>query len=141
MTFCAHTAEDENGRRLPETQWQLLKDHLSNVAVLAKRLAMPVRLEREAELAEKPRSQKHLTATEYRETQRYSVNLYQTEFFDAQAKGYLYQSAKDWDFWVWNPDYDNDLGLGHEHTDLAGYELAMGVLLGALCSSGQNVSP
>jgi CRISPR-associated endonuclease/helicase Cas3 len=64
-------------------------------------------------LAEKLRQQKHLTAVECREAQRFSVNLYQSEFFDAQAKGYLYQPAKDWDFWVWNSDYDPDLGLGH----------------------------
>ena len=62
------------------------------------------------ELAEKLHRQKHLTAEECREAQRFSVNLYQSQFFDAQAKGYIYQPAKDWDFWVWNSDYDNDLG-------------------------------
>jgi CRISPR-associated endonuclease/helicase Cas3 len=65
------------------------------------------------ELAEKLHRQKHLTAVECREAQRFSVNLYQNEFFDAQAKGYIYQPTKDWDFWVWNSDYDEDLGLGH----------------------------
>lgn len=65
------------------------------------------------ELAEKLHRQKHLTAAECREAQRFSVNLYQSEFFDAQANGYIYQPTKDWDFWVWNSDYDPDLGLGH----------------------------
>ena len=27
--------------------------------------------------------------------------------------GYIYQPAEDWNFWVWNSDYDEDLGLGH----------------------------
>jgi CRISPR-associated endonuclease/helicase Cas3 len=64
-------------------------------------------------LAEKLHREKHLTAADCREAQRYSVNLYQAEFFDAQAKGYIYQPTKDWDFWVWNSDYDENLGLGH----------------------------
>jgi hypothetical protein len=41
------------------------------------------------------------------------VNLYQSEFFTAQARGYVYQPAEDWNFWVWNSDYNDDLGLGH----------------------------
>ncbi len=72
---------------------------------------------RGAELAEKLQRQKHMTAVECREAQRFSVNLYQSEFFDAQAKGYIYQPTKDWDFWVWNSDYDEDLGLGHVGLD------------------------
>lgn len=65
------------------------------------------------ELAEKLSLQRHLTSAECREAQRFSVNLYQSEFDDAQVKGYVYQPTKDWDFWVWNSDYDPDLGLGH----------------------------
>ncbi|HZM04841.1 MAG TPA: CRISPR-associated helicase Cas3', partial [Candidatus Saccharimonadales bacterium] len=65
------------------------------------------------ELAEKLRREKHLTAAECRDAQRYSVNLYQSEFCDAQAKGYIYEPAKDWNFWVWNSDYDGNLGVGH----------------------------
>ena len=49
------------------------------------------------ELAEKLHRQKHLTAAECREAQRFSVNLYQSEFFDAQANGYIYQPEQDWD--------------------------------------------
>jgi hypothetical protein len=41
------------------------------------------------------------------------VNIYQSEFFTAQNRGYVYQPAEDWDFWVWNSDYNDDLGLGH----------------------------
>lgn len=72
-----------------------------------------VKWKRGAELADNLRTQKHLTAAECREAQRYSVNLYQSEFFDAQAKGYIYQPAEGWNFWVWNSDYDDNLGLGH----------------------------
>lgn len=75
--------------------------------------AVLVKWKRGAELAEKLRLEKHLTASECRQAQRFSVNLYQSEFFDAQARGYIYQPAKDWDFWVWNSEYDEHLGLGH----------------------------
>ncbi len=75
--------------------------------------AVLVKWERGEALAEKLKLQQHLTAAECREAQRFSVNLYQSQFADAQAKGYVYQPAKDWDFWVWNSDYDPDLGLGH----------------------------
>jgi len=75
--------------------------------------AVLVKWNRGTELAEKLEKQKHLTAAECREAQRYSVNLYQTEFFNAQASGYIYQPAEDWNFGVWNSDYDSDLGLGH----------------------------
>jgi len=53
MTFYAHTAEDEQGRPLPESsgQWQPLRTHLRNVASLAKRFAAPLNFENEAELA------------------------------------------------------------------------------------------
>jgi len=66
-----------------------------------------------AELGEKLRLQKHFTSADCREAQRFSVNLYQGEFFEAQASGYLYQPAENWDFWIWNSDYDDDLGVGH----------------------------
>jgi len=79
--------------------------------------AVLVKWKRGGELAEKLRLEKHLTAAECREAQRYSVNLYQSEFFDAQAKGYIYQPAEDWNFWVWNSDYDPNLGLGHVELD------------------------
>jgi CRISPR-associated endonuclease/helicase Cas3 len=66
-----------------------------------------------AQLAEKLQQSKHLTAAECREAQRYSVNLYLPVFDEARIKGYVYQPAEDWEFWVWNSDYNEDYGLGH----------------------------
>lgn len=51
MTFYAHTAEDTDGNRLPEREWQPLHEHLRNVAALARRFAEPLGLGPEAELA------------------------------------------------------------------------------------------
>jgi CRISPR-associated endonuclease/helicase Cas3 len=51
MTFYAHTADDENGKRRPESAWQSLRQHLLNVADLAKKFAVPLGLCAEAELA------------------------------------------------------------------------------------------
>jgi CRISPR-associated endonuclease/helicase Cas3 len=75
--------------------------------------AVLVKWKRGERIADKLQHQKYLTASECREAQRYSVNLYQDEFFDAQEKGYMYQPAEDWNFWVWNSDYDENFGLGH----------------------------
>jgi CRISPR-associated endonuclease/helicase Cas3 len=82
-------------------------------AVLVKKWTDKDGRNRGSELVEKLAREKHLTSAECREAQRYSVNLYQGEFFDAQAKGYIYQPAKDWNFWVWNSEYDENFGLGH----------------------------
>src|ERR1041385_737353 len=51
MMFYAHTAENGNGKRLPKSAWQLLKDHLSQVAELARDFAGPAALGTEAFLA------------------------------------------------------------------------------------------
>ena len=51
MTYYGHTADDKDGRRLPECHWQLLREHLLNVARLAKKFARPLGLDPEAELA------------------------------------------------------------------------------------------
>jgi CRISPR-associated endonuclease/helicase Cas3 len=83
--------------------------------------AMLVRWKRGAELTEKLHTQNHLTAAECREAQRFCVNLYQGEFFEALANGYTYQPAEAWNFWVWNSNYDEDLGLGH--VGLEGFNL------------------
>jgi CRISPR-associated endonuclease/helicase Cas3 len=72
-----------------------------------------VKWKRGAELAKKLEQQKYLTSAECREAQRFFVNLYQGEFFEAQSRGYIYQPAQDWDLWVWNSDYDEHLGIGH----------------------------
>ncbi len=49
--FYAHTAEGPDGKRLDETHWQLLGDHLRAVADLARDFARPLGLAEEAELA------------------------------------------------------------------------------------------
>ncbi|MFA6287426.1 MAG: CRISPR-associated helicase Cas3' [Opitutaceae bacterium] len=51
--YYAHTAEDEQGNRLPESsgQWQPLAEHLQNVAKLAAAFAKPFGAEPEAHLA------------------------------------------------------------------------------------------
>lgn len=52
MNFYAHTAEDDTGKRVDDqNHWQLLKDHLQAVSVLARSFAAPLGLETEAELA------------------------------------------------------------------------------------------
>lgn len=51
MTYYAHTAEDENGKRLPEAAWQKLSVHLQNVASLAAEFAKPFHAEDHARLA------------------------------------------------------------------------------------------
>lgn len=51
MTYYAHTVEGPNGNRAGVEQWQLLKDHLRNVASLARHFAEPLGLAEEAELA------------------------------------------------------------------------------------------
>jgi len=53
MNFYAHTAEDEQGKPLPEEsgKWQRLSVHLRSVANMAKKFAEPFAMATEAELA------------------------------------------------------------------------------------------
>ena len=53
MKYYAHTAEDENGKRLPESsgKWQALSTHLRNVAELAGHFAAPFHASEEASIA------------------------------------------------------------------------------------------
>jgi len=63
------------------------------------------------ELVAKLRREKHLGPEEWRRVQRFSVNLHMVEFIDAQAKGYIVEAIED--VWVWNSQYDDDLGACH----------------------------
>ena len=48
----------------------------------------------------------------------------------AQAKGYNYQPAKAWDFWVWNSDYDDyDLCLWDDSLRYDGGLNGCGIIL------------
>jgi CRISPR-associated endonuclease/helicase Cas3 len=51
VSYYAHTAEDYDGKPLPQTHWQPLAEHLRNVAAMAKQFAAPLGLAAEAELA------------------------------------------------------------------------------------------
>lgn len=51
MKYYAHTAEDCDGKPLPQMHWQPLVEHLRNVAAMAKQFAAPLGMAAEAELA------------------------------------------------------------------------------------------
>ena len=70
-----------------------------------------------AELYEKLKRQRHLTFAECRSAQRYSVNLYIGEFQKALAQGWIYQPVPEWELYVWNSNYDDDLGACHLRND------------------------
>jgi CRISPR-associated endonuclease/helicase Cas3 len=75
-----------------------------------------VQWKRGQELIKKLRQEKHLTTDEWRETQHYSVNLYeQGEFLDAKVKGYvtLALESKSVEKWFWAANYDEHLGACH----------------------------
>ncbi len=63
------------------------------------------------ELIAKLRREKHLSPNEWRQLQRFSINLYGAEFAQARAKGYIAQALED--VWYWNSNYDSDLGACH----------------------------
>jgi CRISPR-associated endonuclease/helicase Cas3 len=64
-------------------------------------------------LAEKLKREKHLTPDEWRRAQRYSVNLYEGEFQSALASEIVFRPADEVEFFVWNSNYDDDLGACH----------------------------
>ena len=70
-------------------------------------------------LVEKLHREKHLTTDECRRAQRFSINLYEGEFLQARANGWVYLPADGWNFYVWNSQYDDDIGAYHsEGNDL-----------------------
>jgi len=75
--------------------------------------AVLVQWEKGNELYEKLKTQHHLSAAECRIAQRYSVNLYMGEFQKALAQGWVYQPVPEWELYVWNSHYDDDLGACH----------------------------
>ena len=65
------------------------------------------------ELAAKLEKQRHLSRQECRELQRFSISLYEGEFQKERANGVIYQPAEKWEFYVWNGNYDEHLGMCH----------------------------
>lgn len=65
------------------------------------------------ELAEKLEKEKHLSYEECRRLQRLSISLHEGEFQKEQVKGVIYQPTEKWDFYLWNGNYDPDLGVCH----------------------------
>lgn len=66
-----------------------------------------------ADLIAKLQRERHLTGDECRRAQRFSVNLYESEFRKAQACGAVHQPVPDFDLWVWKCHYDPELGAIH----------------------------
>ncbi len=69
---------------------------------------------RGAELAKKLAEEKYLSPEERREAQRYSVNYFTSKFAEAVQHRWVSKPADDWDFYVWESDYDEDLGVRHK---------------------------
>lgn len=73
--------------------------------------AVLVKWKRGEELLAKLISERLLTADECRETQRFSVNLFQHRFQKGLEEGTIYQPDPEWEIFVWNSNYDPDLGI------------------------------
>jgi CRISPR-associated endonuclease/helicase Cas3 len=69
---------------------------------------------RGAELAKKLAQEKYLSPEERREAQRYSVNFFTSKFAEAVQSGWVSKPADDWDFYVWESEYDENLGVCHK---------------------------
>ncbi len=69
------------------------------------------------ELAAKLEREKHLSRQECRELQRFSISLYEGEFQKERANGVIYRPADRWEFFLWNGNYDLDLGVCHVESD------------------------
>jgi CRISPR-associated helicase Cas3/CRISPR-associated endonuclease Cas3-HD len=57
------------------------------------------------------RREKHLSRDDWRLVQRFSVNLYLSEFFAALGRGMIVQPLPDTEFYYWNGYYDEYLGI------------------------------
>lgn len=69
------------------------------------------------DLIAKLRREKHLSPSQWRAAQSFSVNLHLGEFGAAEASGYVAEAADD--VWYWNSHYDDELGACHpEGADL-----------------------
>jgi CRISPR-associated endonuclease/helicase Cas3 len=66
-----------------------------------------------AELYAKLKMERHLTSADCRMAQRYSVSLYMGEFQKALTQGWAYQPVPEWELYIWNSNYDDDLGACH----------------------------
>jgi CRISPR-associated helicase Cas3/CRISPR-associated endonuclease Cas3-HD len=62
-------------------------------------------------LATQMRREKHLSRDDWRLVQRFSVNLYHSEFTTALARGIIVQPLPDTEFYFWNGHYDEHLGV------------------------------
>ena len=69
------------------------------------------------ELIAKLRREKHLSPEDWRRVQRFSVNLYMSEFIDAQGKMKQYIVEAVEGMWFWNSKYDDDFGACHPEGD------------------------
>ena len=62
-------------------------------------------------LVDQVRREKHLSRKDWRQVHRFSVNFYQTEFNAARARGEVIQPVPEVDFFFWNGQYDENLGV------------------------------
>ncbi len=69
------------------------------------------------ELAEKLKREKRLSREECRRLQRFSISLRQKEFQEERPNGVIVPLAEKWDFYLWNGNYDPDLGVCHVEGD------------------------
>ncbi len=65
---------------------------------------------RGSDFIETIRHQQHLTADLARQCQRFTVNLYESEFQQAQSNGTITPLLKDDTMFFWSSNYDNQLG-------------------------------
>ena len=62
-------------------------------------------------IIERMRREKHLSREDWRLAHRFCVNFYQSEFIAALARGEIVQPMPDIEFYFWNGQYDEHLGV------------------------------